>query len=146
LFRQVQEAAAICVKLAAVALVLSVLSACAGKMDAASPGIDDTIRTGSVLPGDWPEGPEIGSDAATIRNAVTSADLPALTDGTLAWANAETGTHGTISRIEEYMDAGDRCRRFLASRRNYDGVLLYRGEACLSGGSWRMRDFAPADS
>jgi surface antigen len=84
------------------------------------------------------------SDETTIRNAVTSADIETLGSTPLPWANAGTGARGQISSIAESKEAGALCRRFSATRENFDGVTMYRGEACTAGaGVWRMHSFEP---
>jgi hypothetical protein len=82
------------------------------------------------------------SDEATIRNAVTSADLELLAGSSLSWANAGTGARGEITGIAEFRKQGALCRRFSASRENFDGVAMFKGEACMVGsGAWRMESF-----
>jgi hypothetical protein len=59
------------------------------------------------------------------------------------WANAGTGSRGTITGLTEYKDEGPLCRRFTTSRESFDGVALYRGEVCMvAPGAWRMESFA----
>ncbi|MEL6435238.1 MAG: RT0821/Lpp0805 family surface protein [Pseudomonadota bacterium] len=70
-------------------------------------------------------------DEDTLRLAATTADINAVPIGGLPWANAATGSTGTISNISERIVADQKCRRFDATRRAYDGVSLYRGEVCL---------------
>lgn len=84
---------------------------------------------------------ESASDEATIRNAVSSADIAALGGKPLAWANRETGSAGAVEAIEEFSASGRVCRRFNASRESYEGVHLYAGTACLADGIWRMTRF-----
>lgn len=83
------------------------------------------------------------SDQATIRNAVSSANLEELRGKPLAWANAETRSRGTISDVVETRKKDVLCRRFRTSRESFDGVAIYSGEACLGrDGVWYMRAFA----
>ena len=70
-------------------------------------------------------------DEDTIRHAVTSANLKALEDGPLNWANQSTGSSGVITEITQRKVAGQTCRSFAATRNAYDGVTLYRGDVCL---------------
>ncbi|MEQ1950979.1 RT0821/Lpp0805 family surface protein [Mesorhizobium yinganensis] len=104
---------------------------------------DPTILTGSV--GDTPAvavSPEQVSDEATIRNAVSSADVESLKGAPIPWANADTGARGAISSLVEDKSSGTLCRRFVTSRESFDGVALYRGKACMvAPGSWRMERF-----
>lgn len=82
------------------------------------------------------------SDEATIRNAVTSADLETLAGAPLPWANAGTGARGQITAIAENKNGGTLCRRFSATRETFDGVVMFKGEACMVGsGAWRIQSF-----
>ena len=82
------------------------------------------------------------SDEATIRNAVTSADIETLAGAPLAWANAETGARGQVTAIVETKGKGTLCRSFSATRESFDGVGMYKGEACMvASGAWRMQGF-----
>lgn len=111
-------------------------------MSAASLGIDDSIRTGSILRDPEPADPGEDADARTIRHAVTSADLRVLEKGSIAWANRETGSSGNVVEIDEVTTGAGPCRRFVASRQNFEGIFLYRGEACLlADGHWRLKRF-----
>ncbi len=88
------------------------------------------------------------SDEATIRNAVTSADLETLGAAPLPWANAGTSARGQITGIVEQKAPGSVCRQFSATRESFDGIAMFRGEACMVGstGSWRMKSFVPVTS
>lgn len=133
---------------ALLAAMLAVSGCASGGLDMLGVGTDSEIKTGSVPEGSTtPQkaGTEVWSDEMTIRNAVSSANLADLGDGPLAWANADTGSQGAITRIRETEHKGLRCRRFVASRESFEGVSLYTGEACLQGnGLWLMREFGPA--
>jgi hypothetical protein len=108
-------------------------------------GVDDTIATGSIArEGDGAPDAEQLSDEETIRNAVSSANLERLTGGSIPWANSATGSRGEISAIVERIEDGRLCRRFSVSRESFDGVALYRGEACLATGDWWMSAFEAA--
>lgn len=120
------------------------LAACAssGNMDVSKIDVDETLQTSSVGAATSDEARL--SDSATIRNAVSAADIEALGSGPLAWANSDTGSRGTISGVSESKAAGVLCRTFTASRESYDGVGLYKGEACLGNqGAWHMQEFKP---
>lgn len=83
------------------------------------------------------------SDKATIRNAVSSANIEELHAGSLPWANIDTGSRGAITDISEFSEAQIRCRKFTVSIESYEGVALHRGTACLvSSGEWKMIEFA----
>ena len=87
-------------------------------------------------------GDESASDARTVRNAVSVADL-ADTDGRYEWSNPQTGSSGVISGLTEEREGMRICRRFQTSRQSYAGVSLYSGEACTNGeGEWALVKFA----
>ena len=92
-----------------------------------------------------PSDPEQISDEATIRNAVSSANLGVLGPRPLAWANQDTGSVGTVSEIAEAKENGQLCRRFKTSRESFEGIALFAGKACLDdGGEWAMSSFRRA--
>jgi surface antigen len=129
------------VRLLAVFACLLPLAACAsGGVDMSKIDVDETLQTSSTG-GTTPDETQV-SDTSTIRNAVSVADVEALKSAPLAWANSDTGSRGTISGVTETKAAGVLCRTFTASREAYDGVGLYRGEACRGNqGDWRMQEF-----
>jgi hypothetical protein len=129
---------------AALLFVLASLSGCmSGGLDATQAEVDQKAMTGS-LPSGQPADPTRVSDETTIRNAVSAADPEAAQVQPLAWANAETGSRGAISKLEERNEDGTLCRRFTASRESFDGVALFSGDACKGDrGVWYMRDFKP---
>ena len=82
------------------------------------------------------------SDDATIRNAVTSADLVKVADSPVPWANAATGSAGVVTAIREDRSTGFVCRNFNTTRHSFQGVASYTGQACLSEtGDWLMTRF-----
>lgn len=103
--------------------------------------VDRSIVTGSVPAA--AENTQLVGDQATIRNAVSSADVESLAGTSIPWANIETGSRGTIGQIVEDKSGGQLCRRFNATRESFDGVALFRGEACMiAPGTWRLETFA----
>lgn len=107
--------------------------------------VDRSVVTSSVASPASPGDPTLAADQATIRNAVSSADIETLAGKELAWANAETGSRGTILKLAEDKTTGRLCRRFTATRESFDGVALFRGEACMVGtGAWRIENFSVA--
>ncbi|HWK65190.1 MAG TPA: RT0821/Lpp0805 family surface protein [Rhizobiaceae bacterium] len=119
------------------------LTGCAGGFDLDKAGVDNTLTTSSVAGGARPQPDAMQvSDETTIRNAVSSADLAAVGESGLPWANVETGSRGAITNLVEYDNKGLLCRKFSASRESFNGVRLYAGDACRAGdGSWRMLAF-----
>lgn len=126
-----------------VVLAPLLLAACSSTVDSfGASGVDNASLTGSANLA--PQEPEKLSDQATIRDAVSSADLEAAGRDPLAWANAETGSRGAITALNERRDGQKLCRSFTTSRESYDGVAMYAGEACKTqSGPWRMLNFKP---
>ncbi len=119
------------------------LSACgSGGFSLEKAEVDRTFYTSNVSAPRTPVEVERLSDEATIRNAVTSADVETLAGAPLPWANAETGARGQVTGILETKGKGTLCRSFSASRESFDGIGMYRGEACMvASGAWRMQRF-----
>jgi len=119
------------------------LGACSSTVDSLGvSGVDTASVTGAANLA--PQEPEKLSDQATIRDAVSSADLEVAGGNPLAWANAETGSRGAITALNERRAGGKLCRSFTTSRESYDGVAMYAGEACQTErGPWRMLNFKP---
>lgn len=130
------------IALPGLALMTFLAGCAAGGFSLKQAEVDPTIITGSVAPSSEPiEAPQL-SDQATIRNAVSAADMAAASHAPLAWANAETGSRGTISGLVEQQEDGRLCRSFTTSRESFDGVSLYTGTACMvAPGAWRMETF-----
>ena len=129
--------------IAAVLFASAMLSACgAGGFSLEKAEVDRTFYTSNVSAPRTPVEMERLSDEATIRNAVTSADVEMLSGAPLSWANAETGARGRISGIVETRGKGTLCRAFSATRESFDGVGMLKGEACMiASGAWRMQSF-----
>lgn len=125
-------------------LALSI-AGCAGGFDMKKAEVDPTILTSSVrTEAGSPADPERLSDETAIRNAVSSADLTELAGRSLPWANPATGSRGAISSLVEAKDKGILCRRFTTSRESFDGIALFKGEACMAEtGAWHMAAFSP---
>ncbi len=132
--------------LAALLCACLALSACgAGGFSLEKAEVDKSLYTSNVPAAATPYDANRYSDEATIRNAVTSADIETLGGAPLPWANADTGARGQITALAETKQAGTLCRRFTATRESFDGVRLFRGQACMVGaGAWRMQSFEAA--
>ncbi len=84
------------------------------------------------------------SDWETIRRAVAAASDAA--SHTLAWANPDTGSNGTISLLPAITKAGSLCRAFATTISDPSGVHRYGGEACLrTDGRWQLHDIGADD-
>jgi 17 kDa outer membrane surface antigen len=129
---------------AALLCAAALLSACgSGGFSLEKAEVDRTFYTSNVPAPRTTVEVERVSDEATIRNAVTSADVETLAGAPLPWANAETGARGQVTGIVETRGKGSLCRSFSATRESFDGVGMYRGEACMvASGAWRMQSFA----
>lgn len=104
--------------------------------------VDHSVTTGTIAQTKAPA--DTVSDEATVRNAVTSADLTKLKGQPVPWANASTGSAGVIDTIVENDASGQVCRQFRTSRHAYDGIANFYGKACLAdGGEWQVLSFQP---
>ena len=127
--------------------VLLALPACAsGGFSLEKAEVDRSLYTGDIPAGRKDErASERISDEATIRNAVTSADIESLAGRAIPWANSDTGARGEISDVREFKSEGKLCRRFKTSRESFDGIALFTGEVCMvSAGAWRIQRFDEA--
>ena len=103
---------------------------------------DTSIVTGSISR-DPPTASDTTrqSDETIVRAAVSAAIVEEVADG-IGWANADTGSRGTISGIRESRDTGFLCRQFTTTRESFEGVHLYQGEACLGPArQWMTKSF-----
>ncbi len=117
----------------------------AGGFSLAKADVDRSVVTSAVSPAAAPGDANLAADQATIRNAVSSADVETLAGKELAWANPETGSRGAIVKLAEDKAGGRLCRRFTTTRESFDGVALFVGEACMAGyGAWRLESFSAA--
>jgi hypothetical protein len=128
---------------AATLCAAALLSACgSGGFSLEKAEVDRTFYTSNVSAPRTSVEVERVSDEATIRNAVTSADIETLAGAPLPWANAETGARGQVTAIVETKGKGTLCRSFSATRESFDGIGMFRGEACMvASGAWRMQSF-----
>lgn len=128
---------------AAIVMVAIPLAGCgAGGFSLQKAEVDRSLITSSTPASVTPIDSDRASDQTTIRNAVSSADIQELGGQAVPWANSGTGSRGSITELAEFKDKGQLCRRFTASRESFDGVALFKGEACLaSAGVWLMQDF-----
>lgn len=134
--------ASACSRCAALALLLT-LSACGmGGFTLEKAEVDRSILTGAVDPVAESGDAELASDQATIRNAVSSADLDELAGNSVPWANSETGSRGAITDLAQSRGKDGLCRVFDVSRERFDGVAMFKGRACMaSAGDWRLARF-----
>ncbi|WP_082065748.1 RT0821/Lpp0805 family surface protein [Agrobacterium arsenijevicii] len=126
-------------EVSAIVSMLVVLSGCVSLDLFGGDKIDRSLSTASV-PNQLSNGPQ--TDDATIRNAVTSADLTKLAEQPLPWANAATGSAGVVTTIREDKSSGFVCRDFKTTRHSFEGVASYTGQACMSEtGEWLLTRF-----
>ncbi|URK88338.1 hypothetical protein LP421_13795 [Rhizobium sp. RCAM05350] len=126
--------------IAAACLTATSLSGCLGGLDfAGSPDVDRTVVTSSVP---LVRNDEDNSDAITVRNAVSSADISTVGGNPIPWANSTSGSAGVISSISEEKVNGTTCRRFTTTRHSYQGIAKFDGNTCLLGnGEWYLTSF-----
>lgn len=102
----------------------------------------DTKLTTSAVPNAYTAPSDTVSDEATIRNAVTSADLSQMGSVAIPWANTSTGSAGVITSITEENNGSYACRIFVTTRHSYRGIANFTGKACLVGsGEWQVISF-----
>ncbi|OBZ92892.1 hypothetical protein ADU59_24530 [Pararhizobium polonicum] len=129
--------------IAALCLTVSTLSGCMGAgLDLmGSSNVDRSVATGSVP---QIKNDEDTSDAITVRNAVSSADVSKIAGNPIPWANSSSGSAGVISNIAEEQVNGTTCRRFTTTRHSYQGIAKFDGNTCLLGnGEWYLTSFGP---
>ncbi|WP_455272443.1 RT0821/Lpp0805 family surface protein [Rhizobium herbae] len=128
--------------IAAVCLTATTLSGCLGGLDfAGSSDVDRTVATSSVPS---VRNDEDNSDAITVRNAVSSADISKVVGNPIPWANSMSGSAGVISSISEEQVNGTTCRRFTTTRHSYQGIAKFDGNTCLlDSGAWYLTSFGP---
>jgi hypothetical protein len=130
-------------RMTAISFLACTLASCTSSLDlfGSSPKVDRSISTGTI-PGRKPKEPGTVSDEATVRNAVTSADLTKVGAASVPWANAVTGSAGVVSHIREARDEGHVCRDFTTTRHSYEGIAMFSGKACMTGsGDWMLTAF-----
>ncbi|MBD9371295.1 hypothetical protein IB238_01400 [Rhizobium sp. ARZ01] len=127
-------------RIALLALCLAPLSGCMSGLDFASEmSVDKAVKT-SAVPGARLDNT---SDAVTVRNAVSSADLDRNAGNPIPWANTVSGSAGVVSSVSELNDeAGRTCRDFTTTLHSYSGVANYDGRTCVGGdGIWALTRF-----
>ncbi|UCI06923.1 RT0821/Lpp0805 family surface protein [Mesorhizobium sp. B1-1-8] len=141
--RQRSVIASASAKVALLTLALPLAACGAGGFSLQKAEIDRSIITSSApSSAGAPVSSDQASDQTTIGNAVSSADIEQLGGQAVPWANAGTGSRGSITELVELKDTGQTCRRFTASRESFDGVSMFKGELCMAGaGGWHMQAF-----
>ncbi|MDR6756148.1 surface antigen [Mycoplana sp. BE70] len=101
--------------------------------------VDKGVKT-SAVPG---AGLDNTTDAATVRNAVSSVDLARNAGSPIPWANTVSGSAGVVSSVLELNDeAGRICRDFTTTLHSYTGIANYDGRTCVGGdGMWSLTRF-----
>lgn len=127
-------------KLVTIAFMCAPLGACMGSgfglMDS---GVDSNVTTQST---GAKKNSDTASDEATIRNAVSSADLGKLKGEPLPWANTDTGSAGVVSAISQTQAGELTCRDFTTTSHSFNGIAKYRGTTCLTpSGEWKLLNF-----
>ncbi len=134
--------ASACFRLAVLGAPLLLAACGAGGFTLDKMDVDRSIVTGSVTSAPSPQDPDMASDQSTIRNAVSSVDVEELGGKPVPWANSETGSRGSVTNLVQTGEKGSYCRAFSVSRERFDGVSMYKGQACMSdAGDWRLDNF-----
>lgn len=92
---------------------------------------DNTIITGSVDIGSVNNGLAasqiaLNGDEQAIRQKITTDPNAA----TLNWTNEATGSSGTMSILNSFVENGVPCRNFKTTRESFNGIMVYEGKAC----------------
>ncbi len=118
------------------------LAACGSAGGLSKVDADPSLVTGAIQQ-EALEDSAKNSDANTIRNAISAANLDMSGGVPLLWANRDTGSRGTVNQIDESERDGIVCRKFETSRESFEGVALYHGNVCLGADrQWFMQEFA----
>lgn len=126
-------------KLVTVAIACLPVAGCMGTGLGLADSVDTSLTTQSM-----PVTPRRSSDSdeATIRNAVSSADLGRLKGEPLPWANSDTGSAGVVTAITQTQAGEITCRDFTTTSHSFNGIAKYRGTTCLtSAGDWKIVNF-----
>ncbi|KQZ16287.1 hypothetical protein ASD50_10585 [Mesorhizobium sp. Root552] len=133
------------VKIVTLACVAALAGCGVGGFSLEKAEVDRAIITSNVQASATVTDGGMVADQLTIRNAVSSADLEESAGRSLSWANADTGSRGSITGLTESRNKGELCREFAATRESFDGIALYNGRICMVGaGVWRIDDFKAA--
>jgi surface antigen len=121
---------------------LVILSGCGLSGNAMKKVEDDPALVTSSVSSQASTDQDAISDIATIRNAVSSANLEATGGKPLSWANQDTGSRGQVTSIAEANQDGRVCRKFETSRESFEGISLFTGKTCLNDdGQWSVLSF-----
>jgi hypothetical protein len=130
----------LCVKVLSAAFLATGLMGCVSLDLFGGSTVDTSVTTGSISS---PASNAPASDDATVRNAVSSADLQQLESTSLPWANSSTGSAGVVSNIKEVTANQLTCRNFETTRHAYNGIAYFEGQTCRAGtGEWLITRFA----
>jgi surface antigen len=130
-------------RLAALGVLMVALSGCMGEgFSVAGVSTADRKLTTSAVQSNYKAPADAVSDEATVRNAVSSADLSRPGSLALPWANTSTGSNGVVTAITEENNGSYVCRNFVTTRHSYRGISNFAGKACLVGsGEWQVISF-----
>lgn len=139
--RQHHSGAMYFLKMSALAIVVSGMSACSVSKNLAT-GDDNGLVTASITKPIEAEGID-SSDAELIKDVVVHAETESSPATALAWSNPDTGNKGTIMAIDKFIGShGQKCKKFQTSVDTFMGVSIYKGETCeLREDSWVLSWF-----
>lgn len=134
-------------RLAAIALLASMLGGCAGLGMPFETAGQDTMTTGSIQKVSAKvNGSTSQSDWEAVRSTVAKAMEHKSED--LAWHNPSTGSNGALSILNTPTATNDAsCRNFATTMNDMRGIRRYRGEACkMPNGRWQLFGVIADDS
>ncbi|KAA6204453.1 MAG: hypothetical protein DU429_08035 [Candidatus Tokpelaia sp.] len=124
----------------ALALICLILPACVvregGGEKLAAATVDNSLITGSIKrSAPAPVDPQSAPDNAVILAKFVTLEQQNGHRKSLAWENTATGSRGIISALGQpgKGKAAGTCRLFQTTRESFDGIGLYKGEACRYG-------------
>lgn len=97
---------------------------------------DNSIITGSIAAktASLPK-VDLGGDEQAMREKIAAAP----NSSTLNWQNEATGSRGTMSILNNFVENGNQCRTFKTTRESFNGIMIYQGKACQQQDtSWNM--------
>ncbi|UXN06616.1 RT0821/Lpp0805 family surface protein [Bartonella sp. HY761] len=97
---------------------------------------DNSIITGSIG-GNSVNLPKVdlGGDEKVMREQIAAQPDSSIVN----WKNDATGSRGTMSILNSFVENGSQCRSFKTTRESFNGIMIYQGKACQQNDtSWNV--------